>query len=278
MNSETVERKNDREIAVEKDITEEAVKTERRQSGYPRLSDFISQEEVENAKKVEFELDELRKRQLQGFIGEKITGLMVNRLKGELEEYVKDDWVLRDKAQILSEKNNGYMLRIGGRPGNDEIMVERNTVKHMGAEEKMIREKARKETFLMSHQMFERYSEMKNPWIDQNFYALEVNGSKTVKFTVKDYSKESFERTSHLEVKIPYVTDFKIIAVEIKTSKDEANNLLSKNQRKVRDNSKESPHLDFFTLKLDTEFEEFGLPGTFEAQIERTQKNTDPTN
>ena len=260
----------DREIAKELDITESEVEKIRSENGFLRIQNFIDTENIEKNLEINFELDKMRKRQLQGFIGEKICSLMQNRVMEELEKHVKNRWILREKAHLLNEKDSSHNYWIGGRPSKDEIEIEGYLVKHFNADKENIKEKISSECLLADESLFRKFREVKNPWIDFNFYALKISDYQKKKFSVRDFSKNSFEEENKtIEVKVPVIEDFKVIALEVKTSSDKAEKLLSTNQRKVRENAKNSAFLEFFTLKIDTEFDRLDIPESFSATFQK---------
>lgn len=262
-------RKTDREIAVELDTTEEEVKKMRRDSGFLRLSEFQSKEDINSSLSMDVELDEMEKRKLQGYMGEKVTALMKNRVVDHLEGHVKDNWVIRDKLHIVNEASSFQRYWASGRPRQGEIRIEGRHLKHSNSTENELREYIQEKCVVAREEIFEKFREVRNPFIDFNFYAVKTVDKKEVAFTARDFTENRFESGQKVKAEIPVIEDFKIVMLEVKTTKEDAKKLFSKNQRKVRDMAKGSPFLEFFSLKVDKEFTELGLPSEMTLNIEK---------
>lgn len=261
--------KSDREIAVELEISEEEVKKRRKDSGFLRLEEFNEDEELAKQMELSVELDEMQKRKLQGFMGEKITSLMKKTVTDRLKNHLKDSWVLRDKLHVVNNESGLQRYWASGRPRQGSIRIEGRNLKHHGSAEEELREYVKERCVVAEEAIFTKFREVRNPFIDFNFYAVRRNGSKKVKFTVRDYNRNSFDSEEQLEIEVPVIEDFKIVMLEVKTTKDDAKNLLSENQRKARDLAKNSPFLEFFSLKVDKEFDELSLPDEFDINLNK---------
>jgi hypothetical protein len=265
---ENFEELDDREIAKITEEPEPRVREKRKEKGFLRLDDFSNQNNIDDDLDVGFELDEMRKRQLQGYLGEKVCSLMENRVKNLLSDHVKSHWILRRKAEIISEDSIGHS--IGPHPKRTgEIKIEGSVVKHFEADEKEIREKIEERCFKTSEELFKAFHKVRNPWIDFSFYAFQIEDTEQQTFNVKDFSESALSTGNIMEVEIPVISDFKIAALEVKTTNGEEERLLSKNQRKVREMAEESPFIDFFTLKIDTSFEELDIPEEFSGKFRK---------
>jgi len=263
--SESFEDMSDREIAKELEVSESKVKDLRRDQGFLRLEEFEeSNKDIESKLNLCFDLDEIQKRKIQGFVGEELCRLMKSKVITHLEDNVKNSWLLVDKAEIVSDERLRH-ISSSGSIGEDEIEIDGETVKHFEASEEEIRAKIKRNCFKVDGKLLKAFHRLRNPWIDFSFYALKINGKEEHDFNVKDYSESGLTPNKTLKVDVSKAEDFKIVALEVKTTKGEENNLLSKNQRKVRDIAEDSPFLDFFTLKVDSEFEELGIPESFDA-------------
>jgi len=259
----------DREIAVKLDISEDEVQKRRESSGFLRLSEFQQKEGIETKVDLSVELDEMEKRKLQGFLGEKITSLMRNRVVEHLENHLKQDWGLRNKLHLVNKESSFQRYWASGRPRQGSIRIEGNNLKHHGKTRKELEEYIKERCVVTEKELFTKFRELRNPFIDFNFYAVKTNGKKEVEFRVSDYSENSFESNQKLKVEVPVVDDFKIVMLEVKTTRDDAKNLFSKNQRKARDLAKKSPFLEFFSLRVGKEFSELDLPENFSLSIEK---------
>ena len=265
---ENFEELDDREIAKITEEPEHKIREERREKGFLRLDDFTNEKKIDSVLDVGFEMDEMRKRQLQGYLGERVCSLMENRVKNLLSEHVKSHWVLRREAEIISEDNIGHS--IGPHPERTgEVKIEGKFVKHFEADEEEIREKIEEKCFKTNPELFKAFHKVRNPWIDFSFYAFQIEETEKQAFNVKDFSDSALNAGKTIEVEIPVISDFKIAALEVKTTKGEEERLLSKNQRNVREMAEESPFIDFFTLKIDTCFEELDIPEEFSGKFRK---------
>jgi hypothetical protein len=186
-----------------------------------------------------------------------------------LEDFVKDSWVLRDKLYLVSSDSSFQRYWASGRPRQGSISIEGRNLKHEGKDREDLKEHVKERCVVASEDIFRKFREVRNPFIDFNFYALRKTGEKKVEFQVRDYSKKSFDKTEKLEVIVPVIEDFKIVMLEVKTTKEDAGKLFSENQRNARDLAKKSPFLDFFSLKVNKEFEEMDIPENFEVKLEK---------
>jgi hypothetical protein len=266
---EMYEEMNDREIAVELDITEDEVQERRKDSGFLRLEEFLENKKPDDKVEVSVELDGMEKKKLQGFLGEKITSLMRSRVVKHLEKHLKDDWILRNKLNLVSEESTHQRYWASGRPRQGSIRIEGRSIKHNGSTEDVIREYVRERCVLAERDIFTKFRDVRNPFIDFNFYAVRKRGTEKVEFLVNDFSGDSFENGEKIEIEVPVIDDFKIVMLEVKTTKDDAKNLFSTNQRYARDLAKKSPFLEFFSLKINREFSELDIPETFSLDIRK---------
>lgn len=266
---ELYEEMNDREIAVKLNITENEVQQKRKDSGFLRLEEFTETEKLEDKMEISVELDRMEKRKLQGFLGEKVTSLMRNRVVKHLKKHLKDDWILRDKLNLVSKESSHQRYWASGRPRQGSIRIEGRNIKHNGTAEDEIREHVREKCVLAEKDIFTKFRDVRNPFIDFNFYAVRQVGTEKVEFLINDFSGNSFENEEKIEIEVPVVDDFKIVMLEVKTTKDDAKNLFSKNQRNARDLAKESPFLEFFSLRIHKEFSELDIPESFLLDVRK---------
>ena len=268
------EEMDDREMARELDITEEEAREKRLDRGLLRLENFSEEDEVPGKTRMRFELNSMERRKLQGFVGEKLTQLMKGKVVDYLREHMKGDWELRSKAQMVRKDRTSHSYWAGGRPDKDEIVLESGVVKHQGAGKDELKDAVRDECVVAEDGLFKKFQEVRNPWIDFSFYALKIKDTVDQAFSTRDFSKGSFDQESEIDVEVPIASDFKLMAVEVKTTNSDAQNLLSSNQRKVRDLAEESHYIDFFTLKVETEFSDLNIPEDFEAELARGSKRS----
>lgn len=263
------EKSSDREVARDMQIPESKVKDRRKEQGFLKLDDFTEDSNTDDKISIDAELGEMEKRKLQGHLGEKITSLMQNRVKGYLGSHIRSDWILRDKLQLISSSSASKRYWASGRPRQGSIKVNGRSVKHTGKSVEEVTEYLEERCVVAKQGIFEKFREVRNPFIDFNFYAVKEAGRKKVGFTVEDYSKNAIGTEDTLTVELPVIEDFKIIMLEVKTTTGDAEKLFSKNQRSARDLAEGSPFLDFFSLRVDKEFSDLGLPDNFSLEVEK---------
>lgn len=266
---ELYENRSDRQIAVELDMPEKEVKAKREDSGFLRLSEFADKDASSKKVDIDVKLKKMEKRKLQGFMGEKLTSLMKNRVINHLKKHLGEKWTLRNKLNVVNKNSSFQRYWASGRPRQGSIRIEGRNLKHHGSKKEELEKYVREKCVVAEEDIFRKFQEVRNPFIDFNFYAVRKSENKIVEFTLKDYSENSFESKERLKVKVPVIEDFKIVMLEVKTTKNDAKNLFSKNQRKARELANKSPHLDFFSLKVDKEFSDLGIPEDFSLNIEK---------
>jgi len=260
----------DREIAVELDVSEDEVRAKRRESGFLNLKEFEQEDGGQtDTLQLDLELDEMEKRKVQGFLGEKIASLMKNRVVDHISTHLRSSWVLRDKMHLINSSSTFQRYWASGKPRQGEIRIEGRNLKHTGKNKEELKEHVQEKCVAAEEEIFKKFKEVRNPFIDFNFYAVKTNGRKQIEFKAENYSKNKFEENETIKVELPKIEDFKIVMLEVKTTKDDAENLFSKNQRKARDMAKNSPFLEFFSLKVDKEFQELGIPSSFDGKIQK---------
>lgn len=263
------EQKTDRELAVEMDLPEEKIKQKRKESGFLRLEEFTDSESATSSVDIKLKLEEMEKRKLQGFLGEKLTSLMKSRVVKHLDEHLKDSWILRDKLHLVNLDSRFERYWASGRPYQGEIRINGRTIKHQGSSKDELEQHVKERTAAAEENLFKKFREIRNPFIDFSFYAIKTSENKKVEFNVEDYSNNGFDSSEKLRVETPVIDDFKIVMLEVKTTKDEAEQLFSSNQRKARDLARGSPFLDFFSLKVNRDFEELDIPEDFSIKLKK---------
>ena len=259
----------DREIAVELDVSEGEVREKRRASGFLNLKEFEKDEDQQESLQMDLVLDEMEKRKIQGFLGEKIASLMKNRMVDHISTHLRSSWVLRDKMHLINSSSTFQRYWASGKPRQGEIRIEGRILKHTGKNREELKEHVQEKCVVTEEEIFKKFKQVRNPFIDFNFYAVKTNGTEEIEFQAEDYTENKFEHNETIKVELPKIVDFKILMLEVKTTKDNAENLFSKNQRKARDIANNSPFLEFFSLKVDKEFQELGIPEEFDGEIKK---------
>lgn len=227
---------------------------------------YTSKEKEDLSLDIDLSLDEMERRKLQGFMGEEIIRICRKRILEQVTSALGGSWEIRDDLHLVNKDSPSQRYRASGRPERGEIRIEGNTVKHSGKKEKKLRKHVRKDVLNASEDLFERFRELRNPFIDFSFYAVRSTSGSDTSFEVRDYSGDSFV-PSKLRVKLPEIKDFKILFLEAKTTDDDAKSLLSSNQRSVRDQARNSPYTQFFTARIDHELRD-GVPESVQVSIE----------
>ena len=264
-----LENVSDRQLAKDLGVSEDDARQERKKRGFLKLDDFQDQKEVEDSLGIEAELDDMEKRKLQGHLGEKLTSLMKSRVTDYLESHTRPEWVLRDKLQLISTAAVSKRYWASGKPRQGSIRIDGRSIKHTGESLDEIEKYVKERCVFAEGDMFEKFKEVRNPFIDFNFYAVKKTGKRLTEFILEDYSSDSFDAKESMKVSIPVIEDFKVIMLEVKTTKDEAETLFSSNQRKARDLAKNSPYLDFFSLQVDREFSDLNIPEEYSVNIQK---------
>lgn len=267
--TESFEKVSDRELAKDLGVSEEDARQERKKRGFLKLDDFQDKKEVEDSLDIDAELDGMEKRKLQGHLGEKLTSLMKSRVTDYLESHTRPEWVLRDKLQLISTASVSKRYWASGKPRQGSIRIDGRSIKHTGEPLDEIEKYLKERCVFAEEDMFEKFKEVRNPFIDFNFYAVKKTGERETEFMLEDYSKNSFDAEERMKVSIPVIEDFKVIMLEVKTTKDDVGTLFSSNQRKARDFAKNSPYLDFFSLQVDIEFSELNIPEEYSVNIQK---------
>lgn len=227
---------------------------------------YNSKEKEDLSLDIDLGLDDMKRRKLKGFLGEEIIRICRKRILEQVTSALGGSWEVRDDLHLVNKDSPSQRYRASGRPERGEIRIEGNTVKHSGKKEKKLREHVHKNVLKAPEDLFERFRELRNPFIDFSFYAVRSGSGSDTSFEVRDYSGESFA-PSRLKLQIPEIEDFKILFLEAKTTEDDAKNLLSSNQRSVRDQARNSPYTQFFTARIGHELRD-GVPESVRVSIE----------
>ncbi|MFB6214144.1 MAG: hypothetical protein ABEJ07_06315 [Candidatus Nanohaloarchaea archaeon] len=249
-----------RKLAVELEKSEEELEQELREHGFTRLTDF--QDRESEGLELEYEIQELERRKLQGIFGEKVARFVKGRIKRYIESRLPGGWELRENAR-LRDSSDSATLRLGEKPDTrDSMKLSGNSVAHYGMDREEILKQVRSRHFAAGKNMFERFQESLLPTIDRVLYALEKNGeTEEMRYDVIDHSKSSAEiNRERVRIPLEKVEDFKVIGLEVKTSRDDAEKLLSSVQRNVRDRASNSPHIDLYGVHVDYNIDTAEIP------------------
>ncbi|MFB6245789.1 MAG: hypothetical protein ABEJ03_05585 [Candidatus Nanohaloarchaea archaeon] len=266
---EEAEELTDRQLASRMNLTENEAMEARKRSGVSRLEDFFRQEDEKEELEVSFDLGEMHRRQLQGCVGEKIAAFLRNRVAEFLENHLENGWTIERSCEVVSA--GGPLREVSTGSRFSDIRLEGSSVRHRGLDEEKLLEKLEENCVALPEDLFDSFLEAWNPFIDEIFYGFRHKENIEKKFSSRDTTEPGFETGKPITANIPLAEDFKIMAVEVKTTGDRAEDLLTSNQREVRDMASRSPFVDFFTLHVDLDLEEIGVPDSVNSKIRRHQ-------
>jgi len=259
----------DREIARDLDISEGQVKEVLEDLGFRRLTDFQDSAEEKTEHRLEYNLDDMEKRKLQGIFGEKVAVFAKGRLKQLISETLPADWELRDEVELRSEES-GLSYSFGKKFPQDEIKVRGDMVIHYDASEEEIREQVRERCFHVDEHLFRKFQEHQIDNIDEVMYAVKTGGSnREVEFKSVDKNSSRLDGFDEMEFKVQEVEDFFVIGLEVKTTEDQPEKLFSKLQRQIRDKAQESPFIQMYSVKIDFDVQKSDIPKKTDIQIQK---------
>lgn len=262
---------NRRELAKKKDISEAKLEQDLKELGFRRLTDFENSDEGKETCELEYSLDEMEKRKLQGVFGERIAVFIEGKIKRFITRILPQDWNVKKNIHLRT-KDNHKSLNFGQKPKDSgSIKISGDTVAHYGADEETLIERVQQRHFSASEYLFNKFQENQIPSIDNTFYALKKSGEKRCfKYDFIDHSKNSYQiQRNTTKVSVEHIEDFKVIGLEVKTTKSDAKNLLSKKQRRIRERAQNSAFLDFYTIDVDFEIEESDIPTEIPVKIKK---------
>jgi len=257
--SENYEEMNDRELARELYVSVSEIESVRDDSGSKRLDDFIRTDELSSLS-LEFELSEMEKRKIQGAIGERIAGFSGSRIKSYLRDHVRGDWEIRDSLEMICEDPGvkSYRNRYS------QLDVSGNSIRHRDMSREDIMDSIESKYVLSDRDTLESFYRVLDPWIDIRMFGVEIDGLESVEFDVNCLGSGF---SGKLDIELPVVEDFKILALEVKTTEDSAENLLSSHQRDLREMSKSSPYIEYFTVRIDREFSDMDIAEAYDLEV-----------
>lgn len=267
-----VEKKGLRKIAVENDESEKDLKDQLDDLGFSTIRDFTDTNTEEIDLNLNYHLDDMEKRKLQGLFGEKISIFIEGKIKRFLKQQFNDKWEIKKGIRVITDNETNMNSFFGLKPDeNQKWKCSGKSIGHRGLENDEIRSKVQEKHFHTSKGLFEKFQQYQIPSIDNIYYALKKTGNtKSHDYRVYDHSKSSYDATGEsLEVELEEIEDFKILGLEVKTSKDKAKNLLSTTQREVRDMAKETPFLDFYVCQVHYDVNSSRIPDTVDISLEK---------
>ena len=258
-----------RDLAKGFGISEEKVKQVLEDHGFSTLEDFSGRED-NSSLEMSYEIREMEKRKLQGVFGERIAVFVRGRITEFLENSLGSDWELRQGVKLKTTGSDPRTMWYGDRGIDSEIKISGSTVRHRDMDEEEIVEKVRERHFVTSDELFDRFSEHQIPSIDQVYYGLKLSGEQRSRdYHLLNTESSSFSSRKSKAIDLRHVEDFKVIGLEIKTTRDRAENLFSSLQRSIRDKARESPYLDIYSLKVEYDIETGEIPDEVDLRLEK---------
>ena len=258
----------DREMARYLEVTEDKVKSVRREAGCRRLveDENSSLTDVE----VEYELSDRDKRQLQGFVGEMLSKFASGDIIDKLRAGTGDGWKIVDKASLVPVKGVGS-ARLGDTFGANKLEIKPGKIVHSAQTVEEASELVEQRVFAAESNLINKIKKSEFPSIDRRFFGIKASGSEIrKKFDVVSRSSSSLDAGEKKEYSIPVIEDAKVFHVEIKTSPDSSpEQMFSKVQRKARNKSSESPFSEFYSFHIDLDIAELEIPSDFTASMKR---------
>lgn len=266
---EQYDTQDDRDLARELQIPEAEVEQIREDLGLFRLDAFTATSDADEDTTITAAFDELQRRKLQGFVGEEVCRLLRSELCDRLEAYLKDNWELQQNAELITPESQTGSYRLGRRPERGDILIDHGVVKHHGADDETVRQYIEERCFVADRELLEIFHRVQNPWIDELLYAIHTTDQVETSVPVQNYEDASIRPQETIAVSVPAINDFKIVAVEIKTTTGDGRTQLTSNQRSVRDLAQNSPYLDFFIATVKTDFDQLDLPASFDIELRK---------
>lgn len=267
---ENFESMSDREMARELELPQDEVSRRRKELGLLKLDSLI--DSGDSAFDIELELGEMDCRRLQGFLGERIARLMKSKILRQLGNSLESGWVLRERCEVLNAEDFSRNFYAGRRPSRGETELSGSHIRHWGHTGEELREIVRERSVALPPELFESFLESRAPFTDQLYYGFKIQDTTEKRFATYDLEKPGFDRESSLEAEVPVADDFKLLAVEVKTTSGDPGSLLSTNQRELREKAKSTPFLDFYVLHVDLEFDDLDVPESYSVSLSRESK------
>ncbi len=260
-----------RSLAIEFNTSEEQIEKALSKHGFQTLERFSEDQTNKISIDLNYTLEDLEKRKLQGLFGEKVAIFIKGRIKEFLKESLEDDWSLREGVKLKTEESSqSKSMWYGQKQIGEGFQMTDSTIRHRNMDEDEIKKKVRENHFITSKELFNEFSNHQIPSIDQVYYGLKFSGhEKPRTYHLMNTASSSFSRQNKEKINLRHVEDFKIIGLEIKTTENKAENLFSNLQRSVRDKAISSPFLDLYSLKVEYDIESEKVPDSVDLRIEK---------
>jgi len=260
-----------RELAKTFDTSEKEIQEKLEDLGFRTLQNFSERNQKSDSLDMGYEISDMERRKLQGLFGEKVAVFVKGKIKRFIENSLPENWTLRQGIKLTTSGVNQKSLWFGTKNSNEkEIEINDYTVRHRDLPLEEIEEKVQKRHYYCSEEVFLQFQEHRIPNIDEVFYAVNKTGNtESREYHLVNTESSRISNQEKHEIDLEEVEDFKVIGVEIKTTENRAENLLSSVQREIRDKAKESPYLDLYSLKVEYEKDRKEIPEEVDIRMEK---------
>lgn len=260
-----------RQLAKEFETSEKEIDDKLNELGFRTLEDF-NEAGADSSLDLTYEITEMENRKLQGMFGEKIAVFVKGKLKRFLKNSLPPGWSLHQGVKLRTKGENLEKSLWFGRKNTLEkgIDINDSTVRHRNMPDEEIREAVKERHLYCSEELFQQFQEHRIPNIDQVYYAVKKTGeTRENDYHCVNTEASSFSSQEKVTIDLEEVEDFKVIGIEIKTTENRAEGLLSSLQRNIRDKAKESPYLDIYSLKVEYKKGSREIPEEVDLRLEK---------
>lgn len=261
-----------RELARNFETSEKEIEDKLQELGFRTLNNFTENGPNSESLDLSYEISDMERRKLQGLFGEKVAVFIKGKIERFIQESLPDNWSLHQGVKLTtSGVNNKKSLWFGEKNTLEKgFDISDSTVRHRNLPKDEIEKRVQKRHFYCSEDLFQQFQDHRIPSIDEVFYAVKKTGdTKGRDYHLVNSEASSFSQQEKQEIELEEVEDFKVIGVEIKTTENRAERLLSTVQREIRDKARESPYLDLYSLKVEYEKGSRKIPEEVDIRMEK---------
>jgi hypothetical protein len=260
-----------RELAKNFETSEKEIEDKLEELGFRTIENFTGESSDSESLNLSYEISDLERRKLQGLFGEKVAVFVKGKMESFIQESLPESWSLHQGVKLTTSGVNKKSLWFGDKNTLEKgFDISDSTVRHRNLPKDKIKEKVRKRHFYASEELFQKFQEHRIPSIDEVFYAVKkTKDTKKREYQMVNSEASSFSQQETTEIDLEEVEDFKVVGVEIKTTENRAESLLSSLQREVRDKAKESPYVDLYSLKVEYEKESREIPEEVDIRMKK---------
>lgn len=228
---------------------------------------------------IKYRLGASDRKKVRGDMGEKIADMIESRVLDFISEDYGENWIVGGLCYFVNEDyyTDRSATGDGGRHTYKRERREGGVMKVFDSSPEDYREELERQYFYMAQDLMDRYIDREPRSIDNIFTAFKLSGeTETVTFEAFERSEGIENMTEEdlveVETELQVVEDFEIIAVEVKTTQERSMKALSKTQKKVLEEAKQSDNMKFYTF--DVNFEEMNLqiPRDIEVDLKRRDR------